>query len=338
MAKLPPGRRSKRAGSAKTRSKRLTSEERRSFLRAWLGPWASKPRGEAAKLGLKLARSSVTVTDTGDLISPAAIAVIDVLGMSSMLSELPLLQIAREIANPFFDLDGEAYQFGRMQISPNQLRRLGFREGVRIGSAVISDTIVLARRPDWELGNAAIASANSIIELAKYVCKVTAVNALQKVWLRSAISFGECLISTAGRPIFLGKPIQEASLWERQQEWSGGMLTPSAVETLRVADREIRKLSEPGFVPHMPDWLIRYDIPLKRQARTHCPEPLIALNWNSMRAIQGHVFLKLTIPVDHNRNDVRRKFRNTKRFYNLVRKLEPLDPLPENLSVTFSPT
>ena len=296
------------------------SDLKRTFLRMWLGSWADRPKGDSQQHGLKLAKEEVIVTPSRAIISPAAIAVIDVLGMSALLKGESLETIAEKVAGPLFDLDGEAYKFGNVGLTEGQLRSLGFRRQGGKVAGMFADTIVLAQRPIWECGNSAIAAAAAVVELARYVCKITAVNALQQIWLRSAIAYGDCLLSASQTPIFLGSPIREAFYWEKRQDWSGGMLTPSALATFETAIEVARKSNTPDSKPDYPEWLVTYKVPLKRDKRVASPNPLIALNWRSFHAIGAHAWLRQDMPkLGGLPTEVVLKFRNTIRFCKIFR-------------------
>ena len=289
---------------------------KRALLHEWLGSWVTNPKTDNDRRAASLARRSTKVTKSGSFISPVAVAAIDVLGMKSLLGAMPLEQVAQRVAEPFFDLDGPAYRFGRGMLTARQLERLGYRRMAAIYPATISDTIVLARRPDWELGDPAIAAANAVVELARYVCKVTKINSLYGVWLRSAISFGECLLTVAGRPVMLGAPTREASEWERCQEWVGGMLAPSAIETLRGGAVQAKQINGPDFIVRYPNVLVEYPIPVKVGSMP-LPRPSIALNWTSA-ILPGAIMWEARLPAAPDPETtplgVQQKIRNTIEF------------------------
>jgi hypothetical protein len=184
-----------------------------------------------------------------------------------------------------------------------------------IYSAVISDTILLVRRPDWEDGNTAIAEAGAVVWLAQYVCKVIKINSLHGIRLRSAISFGECIVTIGGRPALLGAPTGEASAWERRQEWIGGMLTPSAVSALRRGREAAKQINGDDFEPNYFNCLVQYPVPIKQGCATP-PEPQIALNWIT-GLIPGPILFKADVPAkarDDAPEHVKRKVANTIEF------------------------
>jgi hypothetical protein len=203
------------------------------LIEEWVGPWALKHDDERDRRAADLVRASIKFTKSGSFISPVAVAAIDILGIKSLLCRMSLAEVAEKFVEPFYDLSGPLYNAGRPSLSENAWEELGFRRGAGIYAVSISDTILLMRRPDWELGDRAIAEAQAVVELSQYVCRIIKINSILGVRLRAAIAFGECLISVGDTRSLLGIPTGEASAWERQQEWIGGMLTPSAVVRFR---------------------------------------------------------------------------------------------------------
>jgi hypothetical protein len=242
------------------------------------------------------------------------VATIDILGMKALLKTKPLEEIAQLFVEPFYDLNGPLYQFGQVQCS--ELEELGYKRRAGIYSSTISDTILLVRRPDWEYGDAAIADAEAVVWLAEYVCKVTKINSFQNIRLRSAISFGECILSIGDRFSLLGEPAGESFEWERSQEWIGGMLTPSAIAALRRGAEEARGINGADFVVKYPNWLVEHPIPLK-QSSANLPLPQIALNWIS-GCMAGVLMWKTNVPrmpkAGEMPEDVQRKIANTIAF------------------------
>jgi hypothetical protein len=235
------------------------------------------PQSEKDRTASELVKGAIKFTKADSLISPVAVAAIDMLGMKALLQGKSLEEIAESFAEPFYDLDAPIYRLNQVPLTGEQLEGMGYRCTAGIYSAVISDTILLVRRPDWEEGNVAVAEAEGVFWLAQYVCKILKINSLRGIRLRCAISFGECLVSIGGRPALLGVPTAEASVWERQQEWIGGMLTPSAVAALRRGAEAAKEINGDDFEVRYPNCLVEYAIPLKPGCAL-APEPQIALN------------------------------------------------------------
>lgn len=294
------------------------------FLREWAGTWATNPKTRQDRKAVALLRDATSFTNAGSFIAPVAIAAIDVLGMKALLETTPLEEIAERVAEPFYGLDGPAYRLGQAVLSDRQIERLGFRRMAGIFHTEISDTILLARRPDWELGDPDIANAHAVVSLAEYVAKVTKINSLYGIPLRSAIAFGKCLVSVGGQLALLGAPTREASEWERCQEWVGGMLTPSAVETLRSGAKAAKGINGDDFVPSYPNWLVPYSILVKPSATALLPNPSIALNWIS-GTMPGTLFWKAQMPKlpENARPDIKLKVENTVAFAERVKSIEP---------------
>lgn len=240
------------------------------LLKEWAGTWVTDPKSEQDRAASNLAKRAIRFTKADSLISPVAVAAIDILGTKELLRTKSLEEIAERFAEPFYDLDGPAYTAGLPAIGEKQLERMGYRRMAGIYSVVISDTILLVRRPDWEISSweitsiasrahltdgdaaihAAIAEAEAVVWLAQYVCRVIRINLLYGIRLRSAIAFGDCIVSIGGRPACLGEPTAEATRWERQQEWIGGMLTPSAIAALRRGAEAAKQLNSADFQPN----------------------------------------------------------------------------------------
>jgi len=257
-----------------SQSEKNTRDE---LIEEWTGAWALDPKTDRERRAAELARSSMKFTKSGSFISPVAIASIDILGITNLLSRISLVEIAETFVEPFYNLSGPAYTFGRVGLSDRDMERLGFQRWAAIYSVSISDTILM-RRPDWELGDRAIAEAEAVVALAHKVCEIIKINSAQGVPLRAAIAFGECLISVGETRALLGAPTGEASAWERRQEWIGGMLTPSAVAALRNGAEEAKEINGPDFRPRYPNVLLSYPIPLKSNGPA-LPGPQVALNW-----------------------------------------------------------
>ncbi len=275
------------------RRNRLDTAKRARFRRSlkdfWIGPWSKNPRNENEREGAKIARSAVRVTASESLISPVAVAVVDILGMTELLRTMPLEQIARTVAEPFFDPEGPARRGSDLRnlgITERHLFRMGFRRGAMTFSAMLGDAMVLWRRPQWEEGNSEFAAAHVVSELAKSTCVAISVNSRLGIWLRAAIAYGECIVSAAGQGVMLGLPVREAFHWERRQEWIGGMLAPSATDALRAADARARSIHGPDFVARGANFLVHYDVPLKPDPEHPEPRPMIALNWTSVFGTQ----------------------------------------------------
>ncbi len=298
------------------------------ILNEWAGPWVTNPKSDEDRAASSLAKSAIKFTKADSLISPVVVAAIDILGMKALLKTKPLEEIAERFAEPFYNLDGPAYRAGLPPFSGEQLERMGYRPGAAIYSVVISDTILLVRRPDWEntslfsrahLTNgtvaidAAIAEADAVVWLAQCVSKVIRINSFYGIRLRSAISFGDCIVSVRGGPACLGEPSAEASRWERQQEWIGGMLTPSAIAALRRGAKAAKQLNGADFQPEYANFLVQYAIPLKPGCEA-LSEPQIALNW--IKGLIPGAMWKANMPTEEDDapEDVKRKVANTISF------------------------
>jgi hypothetical protein len=296
------------------------------LIEEWVGAWALEPSNEPDRRAAEIARACMKFTKSASFISPVAVASIDILGIKSVLSKMSMVEVAERFAEPFYDLTSPAYNFGKIDLPHEELEQLGFRRMAAIYSVSISDTILLVRRPDWELGNRAIAEAQAVVAMAEHVCKIMRINSFLGVPLRGAIAFGECLISVGENRALLGLATGEASAWERGQEWIGGMLTPSAVGALRDGAEAAKAINGPDFEPKYPNTLTSYAIPLKSGCPT-LPQPQIALNWITGMLSGGAMLFGDGIIPDQSSealpDDVRRKRENTVAFIDHC-KCQPL--------------
>jgi hypothetical protein len=291
----------------------MSSHPEEFIFKEWVGAWALAPENEKDARAAELARASMKFTKSGSFTSPVAVASIDILGIKDVLSKMSLVQAAERFVDHFYDQRAPAYHMSNVEVSEEEMASLAFRRLAATYSVSVSDTILLARRPDWEIGDRAIAEANAVIVMADQVCRMIRINSSLGVPLRAAIAFGECLISVGERHAVLGLATGEASAWERQQEWIGGMLTPSAVAALRNGAEAANRLYGP---PKLPDWLASYPIPLKPDCPA-LPEPQIALNWMTGQISGWAMFVDAVVPEEPSGDlpeDVRRKHLNTRAF------------------------
>lgn len=305
-----------------TRKKRNAPQAKRNrVLRdEWIGAWAVHPRSPKDRAGASIARAAVKVTKSGNLVSPVAVAVIDVLGMTELLNTMSLEELVERVAQPFFDLDGPAYKVGRPdETTAAQLLKLGYRAGAATFALAVADTIILARRPQWEEGDADYAAEMAILELAQSVGRTISINSRYGIWLRSALAYGDCIISAAGCGIMLGLPVREAAHWERRQEWAGGMLAPSAVDALRRAFLKGRAIHGPDWVWRCSNFLVEYPVPLKPNPKFPPPWPLLAINWTSAFATQFSVGYEVPkLPARASSPEAQGKIQNTIAFCEAV--------------------
>jgi hypothetical protein len=174
-----------------------SSEKRREqdeIIDEWAGAWVINPKSEKDRIASLLAKESIKFTKAGSFISPVAVAAIDILGIKDLLGRMPLEEVAERFAEPFYDLTGGLYEFGSGPLSSEELEEMGARRMASVYAVTISDTILVMRRPDWELGNKKLAEAHAVVALADYVCKMIKVNSLYGIPLRAAIAFGACLV------------------------------------------------------------------------------------------------------------------------------------------------
>lgn len=64
-------------------SPETTDEQKhQGMLYAWIGEWVTNPQSDEDRIAAQLAMDSIKFTKSGDLISPVAVAAIDILGMT----------------------------------------------------------------------------------------------------------------------------------------------------------------------------------------------------------------------------------------------------------------
>jgi class 3 adenylate cyclase len=170
-----------------------------------------------------------------------AVAMIDILGFSDLSRHESPRRIFDEIFEPL------------VQVRRNAAAVAGALSGRReeVFTLAFSDTVLVYRpeRSDFRIPGA----------LAPHTCiklvGAAVADILQKglrrerpILFRGAIAWGECLINPVEPRCFIGAPIVEAYCLERQQEWAGAVLAPTAAAAFGAPD-------DATFV--------RYPVPLK---------------------------------------------------------------------------
>ena len=223
----------------------------------------------------KLRHKPRYVLEEGPVLAPAAVGFVDVLGMRELLRTRTLLNVANGIMATFV-----SRSIGAVKILLNDPASLAeVREQIDMRPAnilthlFVSDTLVIVCLVDpWER-SLKKAAADAVWLLAMQVASLMALNASEGVWLRGAIAYGNCIVRPTDPVLLLGEPLIEASMWEKRQEWIGGMLTPSATVALSASKRHLRALEGTVREP-----LVRYEIPMKL-GEPLLPTASIAINW-----------------------------------------------------------
>ena len=128
--------------------------------------------------------------------------------------------------------------------------------------------------------------------------------------IRCGVSYGEIYIDTENS-FYIGKPIIEAYQLQQEQAWSGGALTPKAVECCPEIARSGK------FV----DWfLIPYDVPLKQNKALQT----LAINWTiglhpiDFNLAWSQTSLEPSAEDWQTRPDICEKWFNTRAFHKKV--------------------
>jgi class 3 adenylate cyclase len=228
-----------------------------------------------------------------------AVAMIDILGFSDLSRHERPQQIFDEVFEPLVQVRRNAAAVAWVLSGRHE----------DVYTLAFSDTIFVYRpqRSDFRVGG----------ELSPHACiklvGATVADIIQKglrrerpILFRGAIAWGECLINPVEPRCFIGSPIVEAYCLEREQEWAGAVLAPSAAAAFGEPDDHT---------------FVRYDVPLKG-ARSLAGA--MAVNW--LRYLRGEEagLERLPRPSEdlsaERRSAVLKKQENTRAFYERVRK------------------
>jgi len=223
---------------------------------------------------------------------------IDILGFGDLSRRESPQRIFDEIFEPL------------VQVRRNAAAVAGALSGRRedVFTLAFSDTILVYRpeRSDFRIP----------VDLPPHTCiklvGATVADIIQKglrrerpILFRGAIAWGECLINPVEPRCFIGAPIVEAYCLEREQEWAGAVLAPTAAAALGEAD-------DLTFVP--------YPVPLKNGRSM--PDAM-AVNWLHYLGAQQARLDVLPPPAgdlsQEKRASVLRKQENTRAFYDRFR-------------------
>ena len=170
-----------------------------------------------------------------------AVAMIDILGFSDLSRRVSPQHLFAQIFEPL------------VQVRRNAAAVAGALSGRReeVFTLAFSDTILVYRpeRSDFRIPGGL--PPHTCIKLVG----ATVADIIQKglrrerpILFRGAIAWGECLINPVDPRCFIGAPIVEAYCLEREQEWAGAVLAPTAAAAFGEPD-------DLTFVP--------YPVPLK---------------------------------------------------------------------------
>jgi class 3 adenylate cyclase len=229
-----------------------------------------------------------------------AVAMIDILGFSDLSRHESPQRIFEEVFEPLVQV--------RRNAATVAAALSGRRE--EVFTLAFSDTILVYRPERSDFRTHGRLPPQLCIKLVG----ATVADIIQKglrrerpILFRGAIAWGECLINPVEPRCFIGAPIVEAYRLEREQEWGGAVLAPSAA----VAFGEPEDLT---FVP--------YEVPLKNGRSM---ANAMAVNWLHYMGAQDARFDRLPQPSadlsQEERTAVLRKQQNMRAFYDQFRDL-----------------
>lgn len=155
-----------------------------------------------------------------------------------------------------------------------------------LGTAVISDSIILWCKDSWEAIQSLLAGCSHLI--------ATAVDS--EIPLRGGVAYGRCVLDRATQT-FVGRPLVDAYVTEQSQNWVGAALHRS------VTDHPLYGASIANV-----DDVIRYAVPRKQ-----CTPPLeYAIHWCPY-SLRGAAALRTLIAQATDRR-ARRKLSATQKY------------------------
>jgi len=228
-----------------------------------------------------------------------AVAMIDILGFSDLSRHESPQRIFDEVFEPLVQVRWNAAAVAWVLSGRHE----------DVYTLAFSDTIFVYRpqRSDFRVGG----------ELTPHTCiklvGATVADIIQKglrrerpILFRGAIAWGECLINPVEPRCFIGSPIVEAYCLERDQEWAGAVLAPSAAAAFGEPDDST---------------FVRYEVPLKDERSM---ARAMAVNWLHYLGGQEPALERLPQPSADLPPDRRaaalKKQENTRAFYHRIRK------------------
>jgi len=223
-----------------------------------------------------------------------AVAMIDILGFSDVSRHENPQRIFDEIVEPLVEV--------RQKAAAVAWALSGRRE--EVFTLAFSDTILVYRPERSDFRVAESLSAHTCIKLVG----ATVADIIQKglrrerpILFRGAIAWGECLINPVEPRCFIGAPIIEAYCLEREQEWAGAVLAPTAAAAFGEPDDRT---------------FVRYQVPLKNGRKM---AGAMAVNWPHSLGAEAARLDRLPPPSTEMSEDERaaalRKQENMRAFY-----------------------
>jgi hypothetical protein len=234
-----------------------------------------------------------------DLYKERMVAVLDILGFSTLLKERSLEDIVAIYRRLFV----RALHYAiHKKDAPADLRLDALAEEAPVGIAWFSDTVFVYSR------SGSPHDLRVFMEVVAWMLFFTVFD--PKIRLRCGIAYGRVYTDEANR-LYFGQPFADAHDLEARQQWSGGALTDSA-----------RRALPPGAVDIHDFYLTEYDVPVKDGT-----ERLLAVDWT--RGIHDPTTFPWSpaspepTAEDLSTPDMARKaekWRNTRRFHSDVCK------------------
>ncbi len=227
------------------------------------------------------------------------IAICDILGFKKLVQERPLDEVVQKHLAEFFQkLYHSIHQDGFPDKVPS-LRQVQTQS--KLGVAWFSDTIIIYTLKDSD------ENLQSLISTVSWLLFETILKGITHV--RCGISYGETYID-AENAIYIGQPLIDAHLLEKAQVWSGGALTPEAIDRVPEFARGGTFL----------DWpVVPYDVPVESGSSK------VAINWTVGRHIPPPLKLLWSSQSDtptlndwQENSKVCKMFQNTKDFHDKI--------------------
>ena len=181
----------------------------------------------------------------------------------------------------------------------------------KIHSLLISDTLLLFSESDDEQSFKYIAGITSALicdGIGSLITNIATPNTPMR--FRGAISWGNFYYN-ASENIFFGPALNEATDWEKKQEWIGALLTPNCADFIRNKRYAQSKL------------LVEYEAPIKeiilkddRCETVIRPQKHLCVNWTTSFACENTQRYELERTFLHKKNiEFKSKLENTQQFY-----------------------
>jgi hypothetical protein len=251
---------------------------------------------EISRIGIPSVARSEDGTDNIYMMGHYMIAFCDILGFSDLVQNNPLDRVVEEVLG--WVRKALEYSLYKTDLPSEVPLKAAFEKHEHLGVSWFSDTILLYSKHDQD------EAIRQLIEVVGWLLFAT--NRFGRARIRAGISYGEAFID-GENSIFAGKPIVEACVLEKIQQWSGAALTETAVQ-------RIPQLCRSGKCD---DWrVVPYKVPLKGGSYLET----LAVNWT----IGLHHGWKMAwsplseLPTQadgQNQPEIYAKFMNTKRFH-----------------------